>query len=83
VVASGLSYTIVRPGPLSDAPGTGRVAAGVSVPHAEIAREDVAGTLVACLDEPGTSGVTFELMGGGEPIDEAIRALAADAGSPP
>jgi uncharacterized protein YbjT (DUF2867 family) len=77
VVASGLSYTIVRPGPLTDAPGTGHVAAGVSVPRGDIPRDDVAATLVACLDEPGTSGLTFELMGGDEPIAEAIRALAA------
>jgi uncharacterized protein YbjT (DUF2867 family) len=74
--ASGLDWTIVRPGRLTDDPGTGRVTARESVERGEIPRDDVAATLLAVLDEPGTVGVTFELVGGETPIAEAVAALA-------
>jgi uncharacterized protein YbjT (DUF2867 family) len=74
LVASGLDFTIVRPGRLTDDPGTGRVAAG-DVGSGEIPRDDVAATLVAVLDEPGTVGKTFNLVGGDTPIEEAVRGL--------
>lgn len=74
--ASGLDWTIVRPGLLTDDPGTGHVRAGQHVDRGEIARDDVALTLVAVLDEPATVGVTFELVGGETPIDDAVRAVA-------
>jgi uncharacterized protein YbjT (DUF2867 family) len=72
---SGLSYTIVRPGGLSDDPGTGLVKVGTDLERGEIPREDVAATLLAVLETPSTSGKTFELVSGDTPIEEAIRAL--------
>ncbi|HYY21158.1 MAG TPA: SDR family oxidoreductase [Thermoleophilaceae bacterium] len=72
---SGLDYTIVRPGRLTEAPGTGRVAAAASVDRGEIPRDDVAATLAAVLRADNTIGQTFELVGGETPIDEAIREL--------
>jgi uncharacterized protein YbjT (DUF2867 family) len=72
LAASGLDYTIVRPGRLTDETGTGRVRIGRD---GEIPREDVAATLAAVLHEPRTVGLTFELVGGDVPIDEAIAAL--------
>jgi uncharacterized protein YbjT (DUF2867 family) len=75
--ASALDWTIVRPGRLTDDPGTGRIAAATSVERGEIARDDVAATLVAALDEPATIGVTFELVAGETPIVEAVAALTA------
>jgi uncharacterized protein YbjT (DUF2867 family) len=76
LAASGLAYTIVRPGPLTDDAPTGRVEAAEHVERREIPRADVAETLAVVLDTPGTAGVTFELMGGDTPIPEAIAALA-------
>jgi uncharacterized protein YbjT (DUF2867 family) len=73
--ASGLDWTVVRPGPLTDDPGTGRVRAAEQVDRGEVPREDVAATLLAVLDDPGSTGVTFELVGGETPIPEAIAAL--------
>ena len=70
--ASGLDYTIVRPGRLTDEPGTGLVRIGEKVGRGEVSRDDVAATLVAVLDEPGTVGKKFELVGGGVPVDEAV-----------
>jgi uncharacterized protein YbjT (DUF2867 family) len=73
--ASGLDYTIVRPGRLTDDPGTGRVRAGPDIGYGEVPRDDVAATLLAALDEPVTVGKTFVLLSGDTPIDEALRTL--------
>ena len=73
-----LNWTIVRPGMLTDDPGTGRVTIADSTGRGSIPREDVAAVLVAVLDEPRTAGQTFELISGETPIDEAIAALCAD-----
>jgi uncharacterized protein YbjT (DUF2867 family) len=73
--ASALDWTVVRPGRLTDEPGSGRIAAASSVERGEIARDDVAATLLAVLDEPATIGAAFELVGGEAPIPGALAAL--------
>ena len=75
VRASGLDWTIVRPGRLTDEPGTGLVAASMKLDYGEIPRADVAAVLVACLDDPGTIGKSFDLVAGNTPIPEAIAAI--------
>jgi uncharacterized protein YbjT (DUF2867 family) len=72
---SGLDFTIVRPGRLTDEPGTGRIQAGEAIGYGEVPRDDVAATLAAVLRAPNTVGKTFELLGGDTPIEEAVRAL--------
>jgi len=74
--ASDLTYTIVRPGPLTNEDGTGRIRTGSELDRddVEIPREDVARSLVAALGAEGTYGTTFELAAGDEPIEEALRA---------
>jgi uncharacterized protein YbjT (DUF2867 family) len=73
VVASGLDYTIVRPGGLTDDPGTGRVRATRELgQRGPVPRDDVAAVLAACLTTPSTIGVTFELFTGETPIAEAL-----------
>src|SRR5919197_6665868 len=76
VEASGLDYTIVRPGGLTDDAGTGRIQAAPMLERGgQIPREDVAATLVACLDEPATVGRAFDVLAGDSPIADALRAL--------
>lgn len=75
VASSGLAYTIVRPGGLTDDPGTGRVRAAVGLEPGMIPRDDVAATLVAVLDDPGTVGRSFDLVSGDEEIAQALRRL--------
>lgn len=76
---SGLAYTIVRPGRLTDDAGTGRIAVSPQFASGgEIPRDDVATTLAAVLTEPRTAGLTFDLLAGDAPIAEAIPALADD-----
>ena len=73
--ASGLDATIVRPGPLTNDPGTGTIRAGADVGRAAITRDDVAAVVVAALDDPGTIGKTFVVVGGDTPIATALSQL--------
>jgi uncharacterized protein YbjT (DUF2867 family) len=79
LAASGLAYTIVRPGPLTDDPGSGRVSAGEHVERGDISREDVAAVLASTLHDPELAGATFELVGGDTPIEEALAACRPSA----
>ena len=80
LVASGLDYTVVRPGSLTDGAGTGGVELHTDFGHrGPIPRDDVAAILLACLDMPETAGLIFEAFSGSEPIEEALRALARRA----
>ena len=75
--ASSLDWTIVRPGRLTDVPGTGLVEIAPSLGrNDEVPREDVGLTVLECLLEPATIGKTFELLEGDTPVVEALRALA-------
>jgi uncharacterized protein YbjT (DUF2867 family) len=75
-----LDWTVLRPGRLTDEPGTGLVTLAVPpaqpVSPAEVSRDDVAAVIVALLSEPAASQLTAELVGGETPIDAAIRALS-------
>jgi uncharacterized protein YbjT (DUF2867 family) len=72
--ASDLDWTIVRPGALTDEPGTGLVAVG-DLGRGSVTRDDVAAVLAACLDEPRTVRKSFVLLQGETPIVEALAAL--------
>jgi uncharacterized protein YbjT (DUF2867 family) len=67
-----LKTTIVRPGHLTNDPGTGRVAIADNTGRGNIPREDVATVLIAVLDNPGTAGQTFEVISGDTPITAAV-----------
>jgi nucleoside-diphosphate-sugar epimerase len=74
---SGLAYTIIRPGGLTNEPGTGLIAAGPRLDRGQIPRADVAATIAAVLDAPSAaSGTSFDLLSGDTPIADAIAALA-------
>jgi uncharacterized protein YbjT (DUF2867 family) len=75
VEASGLDYTVVRPGGLTDDAGTGLIAAAPDLDGGQIPREDVAATLLAVLDTPSTVGKAFDLVAGETPIAQAIQAI--------
>jgi uncharacterized protein YbjT (DUF2867 family) len=77
VAASDRDWTVVRPGHLTDEPGTGRVRIDVDPFRGEVAREDVAAVLAALLTDSGRSRQTIYLNGGETPIPEALAAAAA------
>lgn len=73
---SGLDYTIVRPGRLTNHAAIGTVALAPSLGRSgEVSRADVAGVLLAILDAPGTRGKTCELLQGEVPIAQAVSQL--------
>jgi uncharacterized protein YbjT (DUF2867 family) len=72
---SGLDWTVVRPGGLTNDAGTGRVTLRESVPRGRVPRDDVAAVLVAALDSPNAIGKTVDLVGGSTPIAEAVAAI--------
>jgi nucleoside-diphosphate-sugar epimerase len=70
----GLDTVVLRPGRLTDAPGTGRVTLTHGAEYGEVPREDVAAVLVALLDAGKTDEVV-ELVSGPTPIADAVAAL--------
>ena len=77
VRARDLDWTIVRPGTLTDDPGSGRVRAGGTVSGGRIPRADVAATIAALLESGAASRTQFELVSGDDPIDEGLAKLGA------
>ncbi|HET7657427.1 MAG TPA: SDR family oxidoreductase [Bacillales bacterium] len=72
---SGLDYTIIRPGGLTNDEGTGKVKVAVDLERGEIPREDVASTIVASLGNENTIGKDFDMIGGDTPIEDALKTL--------
>src|SRR3712207_3319131 len=75
VRASGLDVTVVRPGGLTNDPGTGLVDLGEDRPPGQVPRDDVAAVLAAVLDSPNTIGRTMDLISGDTPAADAVRAI--------
>jgi nucleoside-diphosphate-sugar epimerase len=76
LLESGLDLTIVRPGSLTDDPGTGLVdAAGTLDDRGEIPRDDVAAVLLACLESDVAIDKVFEVVSGDTTIAEAIATI--------
>ena len=72
-----LDWTIVRPGGLTDEPGTGRVRlAPPPVPGGRIPRGDVAAVIAALLSYPGARGQTLELVSGETLVEAAVRDIS-------
>lgn len=72
-----LEWTIVRPGRLTDEPGTGRVTLASELPPGEVPRADVAAVLAEVLETPATAGHQLDLTAGERPVAEAVRAVVS------
>jgi uncharacterized protein YbjT (DUF2867 family) len=75
VAASDRDWTIVRPGSLTNDPGTGRATLSTDPVRDRVPRDDVAAVLAAVLAEPRTVGLTMYVVTGDQPIDDALGAL--------
>ena len=71
--ASGLQYTIIKPGRLTDEPGSGKVKIAEDLERGEIPRQDVAAVVAEVLEQVQTAGKTFDLISGDTPVKEAIQ----------
>lgn len=73
---SGLNYTIVRPGQLTNDDGTGKVAVSARLEDfGKIPRQDVARVLLAVLDSENTTNRVFDVVSGDTPVPEALAGL--------
>jgi uncharacterized protein YbjT (DUF2867 family) len=76
LMASGLDWTIVRPGRLTDAPGTGTVDLARALGRrGEITRDDTALVVLETLERPNTYRVAFDALEGPTPVGPALDAL--------
>jgi nucleoside-diphosphate-sugar epimerase len=78
LAASDRAWTIVRPGRLTDDPGTGSVRIGTEPVRGKVSRDNVAQVLEAVLHDPRTVHRTFNLSDGDDPVERALAA-ALDA----
>jgi nucleoside-diphosphate-sugar epimerase len=69
---SELRWTIVRPGGLTNDPGTGSVALAPRLPFGQVTRDDVAAVLYACLSADNTVHGAFDLLNGPDPVETAV-----------
>jgi uncharacterized protein YbjT (DUF2867 family) len=74
--SASLDWTVLRPGALTDASGTGRVRLAPSSGRGSVPRDDVAAVLAALLDTPSTAGLDLELVSGDITIEEAVQRAA-------
>jgi nucleoside-diphosphate-sugar epimerase len=72
VASSDRDWTIVRPGALTDDPGTGRVRIDTTPFRGRVTRDDVAAVLAALLFDPRATGATLYVNGGDKPIADAL-----------
>ncbi|MEY2849946.1 MAG: hypothetical protein RI885_2613 [Actinomycetota bacterium] len=72
VRATQLDWTIVRPGTLTDEPGTGRITVGETVDGGTIPRADVAAVVAALVTEGRALRRQFELVSGDAAIADAL-----------
>ncbi|TDD22806.1 SDR family oxidoreductase [Kribbella turkmenica] len=70
-----LDWTVLRPGGLTDDPGTGRVLLADKTGNGRISRDDVALVLAGLCATPAAIGRTLELVAGQTPVAEALKNL--------
>jgi uncharacterized protein YbjT (DUF2867 family) len=75
---SGLDWTIIEPGELTDGKLTGKVTlAQDGVDPDKISRADVAATVLAALATPSSKGHTFQVIGGKTAVLDAVQKESA------
>jgi uncharacterized protein YbjT (DUF2867 family) len=72
---SGLDYTVIRPGRLTNDAGTGSVALTENGERGAVPRADVAAVLAAVLQAPNTIGKSLDLISGDVAVEEAVEAV--------
>jgi uncharacterized protein YbjT (DUF2867 family) len=75
LAGSDRGWTIVRPGFLTDDPGTGRARIQTDPIRDQVTRDDVAAVLAAVLAEPRSARLTIYVVGGDDPIEQALEAV--------
>ncbi|MEW2133489.1 SDR family oxidoreductase [Streptomyces sp. NPDC005435] len=71
-----LDWTVLRPGSLTDEPGTGLVNLAAHTGRGPVPRDDVAAVLAELVESSATAGLTLELIAGSTPVAVAVKAVA-------
>jgi uncharacterized protein YbjT (DUF2867 family) len=74
LMATDRDWTIVRPGRLTDEPGTGRVKIDLAPFRGQIPRDDVAAVLDVALHDQRAQRRVIYVNSGDEPIEQALAA---------
>ena len=77
VMATDRHWVIVRPGPLTNDPGTGAVRIETEPFRDDVTRDDVAAVLAALISTPAVDRMVLYLSGGDAPIERALAAVLA------
>jgi uncharacterized protein YbjT (DUF2867 family) len=72
---SGLDYTVIKPGRLTNESGTGKVDIARKLDRGEVPREDVARVIKAVIEDPRTIGKEFDLLSGENSIESELLRL--------
>ncbi|NEB75320.1 SDR family oxidoreductase [Streptomyces sp. SID14478] len=75
---TGLDWTILRPGSLTNDAGKGLVRLEASTGRGPVPRDDVAAVLAELVDTPATAGLTLELISGSTPVTVAVKSVAGN-----
>jgi uncharacterized protein YbjT (DUF2867 family) len=75
VEASSMTWTVLRPGGLTEEAGTGSVTVGPQTGFIRISRADVAAVIAESLVNDAASGKAFDVGAGQTPISDAISSL--------
>lgn len=78
VQESDREWIVVRPGRLTDDPGTGRVRIEVSPFRGSVPRDDVAEVLARLLHDPRGSRRVLYVNAGEEPVDQALENVLSE-----
>lgn len=73
--SSSLDYTIVRPGGLTNEPGTGTIQLGLNLERGTIPREDVARMLLEVLSAQNSYRTAFDVISGEVAIEKAVKEI--------
>jgi nucleoside-diphosphate-sugar epimerase len=73
VKESDREWTVLRPGRLTDDPGTGHARIDAAPFRGDVTRDDVAAVIAAVLSEPRAAGAVLYVNGGERPIADALR----------
>ncbi len=74
VQSSDLEWTILRPGPLTDDPGSGRARLDPTTGRGTVSRDDVAAVLARLLHDERAAHRVLYLNGGDQPLNQALEA---------
>jgi uncharacterized protein YbjT (DUF2867 family) len=78
VMASDIDWVIVRPGGLTNDPGTGCARIDATPFRGRVARADVAAVLAALIAEPRAARRVLYVNGGEQPITDVLEAVLAN-----